>query len=617
MKCPIEMPQTDPNHCPILIRRCIRRRQLADSGAKVAAKTSMPLPFKLTVGGSRAHLLALLEKEAVRVMKHNGIIMGGQPTEITTTTTTADKPEPEKEHGSEINGSDGMLVLSSSDSEHGDSSSSEDEEDDEDEDEDDHEHDVQDEGGNGAAEGDDDEDEDDQALWESAAGASKVKRSSGGQISKRARTHVPLDHDDDDDNDHDDDDDDDELEKKHSRGHKRTSSHRQHVHHQPPAMDELEATLRNCFGHFSFRCGQRWAMERALHGLNSLLVMPTGAGKSLCYMLPTAMLPGLTVVVSPLIALMQDQMKRLPVSLPGACFSGGMSTHQASNLCAAVLDGHVKVLYVSPERLCTQSFRQLIRALRNRSNHGTDHDRDRFSVSLVCVDEAHCLSQWSYNFRPAFLRIRREIDFIQPRATLALTATASPMVQRDIMANLHINAQEGAIAGSPQDGLLAMSSRRENLGYEAVVVDAADTTANDGSWEQRCKAILDLLTTSTSSSSSPSSKIKRKRGDLLGGCKRSSKTRDTDMILPLTIVYVWRRDEAESLAGYLRASGQLSGSVVSYHAGMDTDQRAKAQQLFDRGTARVVTTDISPVTSVPHHFRSLYYITLTASYAAP
>ena len=597
------------------VRRCLRRRQLADSDAN----SSAPLPFKLTVGGSRTHLLALLEKEAVRVMKLGGVIMGdpSQPVVLTTTAAADDDHDHEQEHEQEEEPGDPMLVLSSSDSEHGDSGSSDDEE--ENEDEADHEHAVQDQvdGDEDDDDDDDDDEDDDQELWESA-GASKIRRragkSSGGRKSKRARTLVSLDDDDDDEVD----DDDGASEEKYSRGRKRASSHRQGVHHPPPAaVDELEATLRNCFGHLTFRCGQRWATERALQGLNSLLVMPTGAGKSLCYMLPAAMLPGLTVVVSPLIALMQDQMKRLPVSLPGACFSGGMSTHQASNLCAAVLDGHVKVLYVSPERLCTQSFRQLIRALRNRSSHGSDRDRDRFSVSLVCVDEAHCLSQWSYNFRPAFLRIRREIDFIQPRATLALTATASPMVQRDIMANLHIRAREGTPVGSPSDGLLAMSSRRENLGYEAVVVDAADTNANDGSWEQRCKAILDLLTASTASSSSSSSRTKPKRGDLQGGSKRGAKIKNAATILPLTIVYVWRRDEAESLAGYLRASGLLSGSVVSYHAGMDTDQRAKAQQLFDRGTARVVTTDTLPLSFVQiafslcilrgtNHFQPIY-----------
>ena len=604
---------TEPNHnrTQTLIHRCLRRRQLADTDVK----SSTSLPFKLTVGGSRTHLLALLEKEAVRVMKFGGVLMGGSSQPVALTAYDHDhnqdhNHEHDQEHGSKTDEGDGMLVLSSSDSEHGDNNSSDDEdefnededEDNEDEDnEDDHEHADQDQRNHGNDGGESDNNDDgDQALWEAAGGSSKVRRragkSSGGRRSKRARTRVSINDDDDDHEDEDnDDDDDDESEKMHSRGRKRASSHRQSVHHPlppPAAKDELEATLRNCFGHLSFRCGQRWATERALQGFSSLLVMPTGAGKSLCYMLPAAMLPGLTVVVSPLIALMQDQMKRLPVSLPGACFSGGMSTHQASNLCAAVLDGHVKVLYVSPERLCTQSFRQLIRALRNRSSHGTDRDRDRFAVSLVCVDEAHCLSQWSYNFRPAFLRIRREIDFIQPRATLALTATASPMVQRDIMANLHIHTLEGAPAGSPQDGLLAMSSRRENLGYEAVVVDAADTNANDGSWEQRCKAILDLLTASSAtSSSSSSSRTKHKRGDLPGGSKRSAKSVS---VLPLTIVYVWRRDEAESLAGYLRASGMLSGSVVSYHAGMDTDQRAKAQQLFDRGTARVVTTDHQP-----------------------
>lgn len=170
-------------------------------------------------------------------------------------------------------------------------------------------------------------------------------------------------------------------------------------------------------------------------------------------MLPALALPGLTLVVSPLVALMQDQQRKLPFGLPGACLSGSLTAQQIMevSVCTvcwifivliicmiyvctvqiseAVLKGHIRVLYVSPERLCTPAFRRLISLLKQQQHYSSPHTQHAAVVSLMCVDEAHCLSQWSYNFRPAFLRIRREIQFIQPASVLALTATATPRIQ--------------------------------------------------------------------------------------------------------------------------------------------------------------------------------------------
>ena len=325
-----------------------------------------------------------------------------------------------------------------------------------------------------------------------------------------------------------------------------------HVNHintiNDTASSPVYKILREYFGHRQFRAGQEWAIDRTISGKNSLLVMPTGAGKSLCYMMPAASLPGLTIVVSPLIALMHDQLRKLPVQLPGACLSGDVSTHKVSKITMDVLNGLIKVLYVSPERLSSPSFRKLIQTLNSSNQKCTK------AVSLICIDEAHCLSQWSHNFRPSFLRIHREIKFIDPHATLALTATAPPGMQRDIMRYLDIQ----------EEGLKSMPPRRDNLTFFANIVN------ND---EDRMQVLLKILQSSCDN-------VER---------KKSSST-SLKSSIPLTIVYVGRRDEAESISEYLKASDI---SAVAYHAGMDADQRAKSQSMFDRGLAKVIVATVA------------------------
>ena len=145
---------------------------------------------------------------------------------------------------------------------------------------------------------------------------------------------------------------------------------------------------------------------------------------------------------------------------------------EGSNLTCAILNGLVRILFVSPERLCTQSFRNLIKTLRRRKqeswfsstniaiNHGKPPQTIDRPVSLICVDEAHCLSQWSFNFRPSFLRIRREIMFIRPAAVIALTATATPDVQRDIADHLSIS----------NDGIFTTPPARYNLSLNVSII---------------------------------------------------------------------------------------------------------------------------------------------------
>ena len=157
-------------------------------------------------------------------------------------------------------------------------------------------------------------------------------------------------------------------------------------------------------------------------GRDTLALLPTGAGKSVCYQVPAIALPGITLVVSPLIALMQDQVARLTqLGVAAASLHSGMSYGEVKQVLSdAVHDGY-KLLYVSPERLQTRLF--------------TDYFGD-MSVSLIAVDEAHCVSQWGHDFRPSYLKVVRLRDFFPQVPLLALTATATPDVKADLIAGL-------------------------------------------------------------------------------------------------------------------------------------------------------------------------------------
>ena len=166
-------------------------------------------------------------------------------------------------------------------------------------------------------------------------------------------------------------------------------------------MEEKRALLKRYFGHAAFRGGQEALIDAILSGRDVLGVMPTGGGKSVCYQLPALLLPGLTVVVSPLISLMKDQVAALmEAGIPAAFLNSSLSFEQLRSTYAKASAGQYKLLYVAPERLETESFLSLTA---------------RVPVSLLAVDEAHCISQWGQDFRPSYLKIAAFLSAL-PRA---------------------------------------------------------------------------------------------------------------------------------------------------------------------------------------------------------
>lgn len=192
--------------------------------------------------------------------------------------------------------------------------------------------------------------------------------------------------------------------------------------------EQIFTSLRNNFGIDSFRTSQEEVVNHVLDGGNALVLMPTGMGKSLCYQLPALLLDGLTLVISPLIALMKDQVDSLQKRGIDAVFiNSSLGKTERERRYAGIREGKYKLLFVSPERFQNETFIDVI--------------RDR-KVSLLAVDEAHCVSQWGNDFRPDYARIEEFRKILGLPVTLALTATATELVQRDIIEKLGFKAEE-------------------------------------------------------------------------------------------------------------------------------------------------------------------------------
>ena len=316
----------------------------------------------------------------------------------------------------------------------------------------------------------------------------------------------------------------------------------------------LEA-LNRYFGYDSFRPGQSGIVSAILTGHDVLGVMPTGAGKSICYQIPAAILPGVAIVISPLISLMRDQVDALnDVGLPAAFINTTQTPDEQDLVFAQALSGQIKLLYVAPERLETERFRNFA---------------VRVPISLVAVDEAHCVSQWGQDFRSSYLGIGEFIAGLPTRPTVAaFTATATEHVRRDIVSILGLHTPSITVTGFD----------RPNLYFDVISMPRKDKA----SW------VAFYIASHPDESG---------------------------------IVYCATRKETEALAeslnsavAELRAAGSADVSdigtiAVAYHGGMSADAREKAQRDFvtDRVPVVVATNafgmgiDKSNVRFVIHH----------------
>ncbi len=279
----------------------------------------------------------------------------------------------------------------------------------------------------------------------------------------------------------------------------------------------LRETLRTRFGYGGFRPGQEELIRAVLRGRDALGVLPTGGGKSVCYQLPAALLPGLTLVVSPLVSLMEDQVGRAErAGLPAARWTSAQDAREVAEVRRALREGWLRLLFVAPERLEARSF--------HRALEGVD-------VSLLAVDEAHCIAQWGHDFRPAYLRL----GVLRSRLrapVLALTATATPRVREEIRASLRMRDPVTVVR----------SFDRPNLRWCVERVRRHD---------ERVRILRILLA--------------RREG--------------------AAIVYAPTRRTVEALRRQLAAVG-LGG--MAYHAGLPPGERSRVQEAFLREPAPLV-----------------------------
>ena len=213
--------------------------------------------------------------------------------------------------------------------------------------------------------------------------------------------------------------------------------------------ERLRETLQKYWGYDQFRPLQLEAMTAALTGRDAVVVLPTGGGKSLCYQAPALCMPGLAVVVSPLISLMKDQVDALrSLGVPAAYANSSLTLDERRAVEEDVRQGRIKLLYLAPERLLTEYTLRLLQEIQ---------------VSLIAVDEAHCVSMWGHDFRPEYRQLSRLQGLFPQLSIQALTATASPQVREDIAGQLQLRKPEMLVGSFDRPNLVYRVQRRSDL----------------------------------------------------------------------------------------------------------------------------------------------------------
>ncbi|MBS1615967.1 MAG: DNA helicase RecQ [Bacteroidetes bacterium] len=285
---------------------------------------------------------------------------------------------------------------------------------------------------------------------------------------------------------------------------------------------QVRHALQHFFGYSSFRPGQEAIINHVLSGQDALVLMPTGGGKSICYQLPALMMEGLTIVVSPLIALMKDQVDALRQNgIPAGLLNSSQSQEEQQAIWTQLRNGRLKLLYIAPERL--MGGRRFVEHLQT------------LNVSLIAIDEAHCISQWGHDFRPEYLELGALKRYFPQAPILALTATADKHTKEDILAKLHL--ERGRV--------FEHSFNRPNIYYQVLPKKAHEAQ------------IVRFLHEHSEDSG---------------------------------IIYCLSRNRAEGLAETLRDSGI---KAACYHAGLCTEDRNLCQEAFQRDTLRVVVATIA------------------------